>query len=54
MTMPVKRKKSPAFVCLDKKLAKESKYAFGPAVRKMAGIVNTGIGNLSMREGFGD
>ena len=28
--------------------------AFGEAARKYAGIVSSGIGNLSTREGFGD
>ena len=28
--------------------------SFGAAVRKYAGIVRSGIGDLSMREGFGD
>ena len=51
-TLVIKKKKHEPIA--GKKTAKVSKYAFGPAVRRMAGVVNTGIGNLSMREGFGD
>jgi len=31
-----------------------SKYAFGPFAKKVSGTINTGLGNLSTREGFGN
>ena len=34
------------------KKRKISKYAFGPAARKAAGMIHSGIGNLSTREGY--
>ena len=34
------------------KKRKISKYAFGPAARKYSGMIHSGIGNLSTREGF--
>jgi len=34
------------------KKRKFSKYAFGPAARKYSGMIHSGIGNLSTREGF--
>ena len=33
------------------KRCKVSKYAFGPAARKCSGMIHSGIGNLSTREG---
>jgi hypothetical protein len=34
--------------------AAQHSASFGEAVRRCAGIVRSGIGNLSTREGFGD
>jgi hypothetical protein len=37
-----------------KKTARLSKAAFDVAFSKMVGVVSTGVGNLSTREGLGD
>jgi hypothetical protein len=37
-----------------RKVAAGKGPSFGAAVRKYAGIVHSGIGDLSTREGFGD
>jgi len=47
---PVSRKVRP----IAKRSAAGKGPSFGAAVKKYAGIVRSGIGDLSTREGFGD
>jgi hypothetical protein len=54
MSMSTIKKKKHQVPSYRKKPVKVSKYAFGPAVRNIAAVVHTGIGDLSTREGLGD
>lgn len=48
-----KRRKVPG-LRLRKEAAAHKRASFGAAVKKYAGIVHSGVGDLSTREGFGD
>ncbi len=49
-----KLSKMPRAKASGKAVAFSHPAAFGEAARKYAGIVRSGVGDLSMREGFGD